>query len=156
MLSLRGQASGCVSPEILGSFVASQEASRRRRGPVASCRQLSLDLSLPQHLSCANRGPCQFWKLRKDVCFRGGCGRQIALQTFGPAKVRYGSAAVVETVYSRMAGLARQAGARPGQMSALTNTGHQEALQGHDVNVRFSPTAFSQLPMTLDNPRQMT
>ena len=65
MVSARGKTSVFGNPAVLGSFVASQLASRRKRGPVALRLWLSPDLPLSLYRFSAFLGLRQFWDLLK-------------------------------------------------------------------------------------------
>ena len=80
------------SPAILGSYVASQEASRRKRGPVALRLQLWLDLLLSRQRLSVYIWLCQFWDLPKleivQVPLGNGCSWSVGvslLQNAWPA-----------------------------------------------------------------------
>ena len=69
MASMRQEISDPGSPAILGSFVASREASRRKRGPVALRHWLSLDLPLSHDVVSPDQKNCQFGKILETVRF---------------------------------------------------------------------------------------
>ena len=110
-------------PGGLGSCGESSVASRRKRGPVALRHQLWLVLPLSTRDTDRLEKP-----VNSGMYGVGG-------------NVRFGSAAVVQTVSSLMSGLGRLADADPRRMSALNDTGRSGFSISPIMNGSYRPGA---------------